>query len=120
VWMGYEHAADGYLIQGSDVTAKFFKTVMDGALKGRKVVPFDKPSNVKEIKKPVQVSPITDLKGEQVVDSIQLTWSAKEEGAIYRVYRYFDDPDDGEFLGETDYTEWVDLDVPLDQTVHYS
>ncbi|RKD21675.1 hypothetical protein BEP19_13635 [Ammoniphilus oxalaticus] len=119
IWMGYERSSDGYLVDGSGVTAKFFSTVMSEALKGKKVKQFDKPSNVKELRKPIEVPSISDLKAQQIADSVHLTWSAQEEGMIYRIYRYFDDPGQTEFLGEVDYNEWVDLEVPSDRAIHY-
>jgi len=121
IWMGYDVPKNSnYLKQGSEVTAKFFREVMTEALKGRKVTSFERPAGVKELVRPVQFKPISDLRGEQVVDSIHLTWSAnQEEGTIYRVYRYFDDPAEQELLGETEFNEWVDIGISTDRAVRY-
>ncbi len=122
IWMGYDvpNSKTNYLREGSAVTAKLFKAVMTDALKGRKVQEFERPKNIQELVRPVQFEPIQDLAAEQLVDSIHLTWTAnQEEGTLYRVYRYLDDPAKKELLGETEYNEWVDLSVAFEQPVHY-
>lgn len=122
IWMGYDvpNSKTNYLKEGSAVTAKLFKVVMTDALKGRKVKDFEKPKNIKELEPPVQFKPIIDLRAEQLVDSIHMTWTAnQDEGTIYRVYRYLDDPAQKELLGETEYNEWVDLSVAFEKPVHY-
>lgn len=123
IWMGYDipNSKTNYLKQGSAVTAKLFRVVMTDALKGRKITEFEKPGNIEDLEPPKpKIVPINDLRAEQTADSIQLTWTAnQEEGTIYRVYRYFDDPAQKELLGETEYNEWVDLSVAFDKPVHY-
>ena len=122
VWMGYDqsNSTTNYLREGSGFPANFFRVVMSEALQGRPIQDFAKPKGVQELEPPVVMQPIQDLSAEKVEDVVQLHWTGTPDEKIhYQVYRYFEDPEQKEMIGETDYQEWVDLDVPTDRIVHY-
>ncbi|WP_164985149.1 transglycosylase domain-containing protein [Ammoniphilus sp. CFH 90114] len=122
IWMGYDksNAKTNYLTEGSSVTAKFFRTVMTEALKGREVKSFTRPKGVKELEPPVNLQPITDLQATNTIDSIHLIWSPiPDERILYRIYRYIGDPANRELIGETEYSEWIDMGIQSTEPIHY-
>ncbi|MEW9672052.1 PBP1A family penicillin-binding protein [Ammoniphilus sp. 3BR4] len=122
VWMGYDksNAEANYLTKGSEVTAKFFSTVMTEALEGREIQSFTKPKGVKDLVPPVNLQPITDLQVENLMDSIHLVWSAiPDDRVLYRIYRYIGDPANKELIGETEYNEWMDTGIQSTEPVNY-
>ncbi|OUM90323.1 MAG: hypothetical protein BAA01_15850 [Bacillus thermozeamaize] len=93
VWMGYPKTDEKHYLKfsGGSYPAKLFKEVMRRALKGHPVTQFERPEGVAELIPPVQLTQITDLKGQYnpAQQAIELSWTPLEpEGAVgYRVYR---------------------------------
>ncbi|HJV45935.1 MAG TPA: PBP1A family penicillin-binding protein [Bacillota bacterium] len=123
VWMGYDKsdASTNYLRQGSEVPAHFFSVVMTEALRGREVKPFPKQEQIEDTPTPqVQTPTVQDLKAEQLQDSIHFKWTVADDNHFtYRIYRYADDPNKKQVIGETQKGEWIDLVPKLDQALHY-
>jgi penicillin-binding protein 2A len=125
VWMGYDKSdtSTNYLRQGSEVPSKFFSVVMTQVEQGLPVKQFPNLDNLQDSQPaPVQeqqIPAIQDLKAEPLNDSIHLTWTPGDnKQASYRIYRYTDDPNKKQQIGETQKGEWIDL-IKVDQPVHY-
>ncbi len=122
VWMGYDYpnSKTNFLSDGSGIPAKFFSVVMTEALKGREVTSFTKPKGVKELQPPVNLQPIQDLRLQDLMGSVSLAWSPiQDQRILYRIYRYVGDPANKELIGETEYSEWMDMNVASTEPVHY-
>jgi penicillin-binding protein 2A len=114
IYMGYDQSDSktNYLTKGSSVTAAIFKTVMEETLQGRKVTSFTKPKGIPELQPPIRLDQITDLHVEQIAGSIHLQWTGgSDERVVYHIYRFKGDPNQKEWIGDTEYNEWIDLTV---------
>lgn len=112
VWMGFDETdAKHFVKSGSGTAAAMFAVVMKKALDGKPARDFERPQEVPE-PQPVQPpQPITDLSAFYDTERREavLSWSAQDEGALYRLYRKEASEDAALLLLETEGTTVLDI-----------
>lgn len=92
VWMGYDRTTkEQYLTGGSEYPVQLFKKVVNKGLSDISKTAFEKPSNVKDLEKPVKLPVVEDLRAEfeflYGLPAVQLKWTPSEDDRVeYHVY----------------------------------
>lgn len=114
VWMGFDQPDQQHVLKGgSNRAADLFGSVMQKALQEREILSFKKPEGIDRLPPPVRFEKIQDLRIDlQLDDNLQmnarLTWSANSDDRVrYRIYRFKEDPNNREQIGETNRTQWT-------------
>lgn len=94
VWMGYDRTTnDQYLTGGSEYPVQLFKKVVNAH--ETNTTAFEKPSDVKDMEKPVQLPEIVDLEAEidflYGLPAVKLKWTpSSDERVVYNIYEIKD------------------------------
>lgn len=125
VWMGFEKEDKQHIMRnGSDLTARLFKTVFTEGLKGRKVTEFNRPQGVEDPEKEEEVAETAPLQlaADMTMDNgelkVILSWiGGEEEYKTYDIYRYVDSIESKELI-QGGWTDTIFMDT-IDEPISY-